>query len=320
MACNVTVAQEPPRFLPSQMLVALLTVVSAASAANSTGFPTCQELPEWGAPVGIALSSFASVGINIGQNMQADGIRALPKELQMAPYKSRVWIIGETVFISCSMVNFAALALAPASVLVPLESIQFVTNVAYSAIVHKASIPAKMILGVMLAVVGTVLTVVFGASGDSCHSLAHLEWAWTSAIWWTWMGLSISVAVACLYVHRVYDAAVKAGRRPRVRGPPLAHHPAGTPTLTPRMVLLARPQYYQYVLPITFTLSSALLGGSQMIVQSKVFSELLAMIFQGYFAPLTSCAHATATPTVATATTADTHTHRSVVQGCSTSL
>ena len=55
-------------------------------------------------------------------------------------------------------------------------------------------------------------------------------------------------------------------------------------------------QNHDYIAPITFTLSSALLGGSQMIVQSKVFSELLSMIFQGFFAPLVSCALPRATP------------------------
>lgn len=169
------------------------------------------------------------------------------------PWKSRVWVIGESVFIGCSIVNFAALGLAPASVLVPLESIQFVTNVAYSRIVHKANVPPKMLLGVFLSVVGTVFTVVFGAAGDSCHTLEQLEWAWTSPIWWSYLAVTIGIAVACLRIHKSYEEQLKAG---------------------------GSPKNHEYVLPITFTLSSALLGGSQMIVQSKVFSELLSMLFR----------------------------------------
>ena len=239
---------------------------SGDNSTDAEAGPSCKELPSWGAPVGIALGSFASVGINIGQNMQADGIATLPEELQAKPFKSRTWVIGETVFITCSIVNFAALALAPASVLVPLESIQFVTNVCYSRIVKKAMIPPKMLLGVALAVVGTVLTVVFGASGDSCKTLAQLEWAWTSAIWWIYLGITLSIAVVCLYIHKVYDKKTKAAKAANEEP----------------------PKHSDLILPITFTLSSALLGGSQMIVQSKVFSELLSMLLQGYFAMLTS--------------------------------
>ena len=43
------------------------------------------------------------------------------------------------------------------------------------------------------------------------------------------------------------------------------------------------PWAHEMVLPVSFTLYSSLAGGAQMIVQSKVFSELLAMIFQGNF-------------------------------------
>jgi len=243
------------------MTVAAMLVAGVAVEAAQDNATACEPLPEGAAPFGIALGSLASVGINIGQNMQADGIKALPLAQQMTPYKSRVWIIGETVFIACSIVNFAALALAPASVLVPLESIQFITNVAYSRIVHKARIPPRMIFGVLLAVVGTVLTVVFGAAGSGCHSLAELEWAWTSYLWWVYLTITLGTALICLRIHKAYDEQLKAG---------------------------GNPKGHQYVLPITFTLSSALLGGSMMIVQSKVFSELLSMLFQGYFAMLSS--------------------------------
>lgn len=241
-------------------------VLSATPHTNATNGTTpgareCKPLPSWGWPVGVGLGSVASVGINIGQNMQADGIRLLPEADQMKPWKSTVWIIGETVFITCSMVNFGALALAPASVLVPLESIQFVTNVAYSRLVAKATIPPKMLLGVFLAILGTVLTVTFGSAGESCLALTQLEWAWTSALWWSYLAVTVSVALACLRVHHVYTERLSAGENP-------PHH--------------------ELVLPITFTLSSALLGGSQMIVQSKVFSELLSMLLQGELAVLSS--------------------------------
>ena len=251
------------RWLRLAMGMLLVPLAAASEAATATANLTCADLPSWGVPVGIAAGTVASIGINIGQNLQADGLRTLPEELRMSnPAKSKQWIIGQAVFISFSILNFAALSLAPASVLVPLESIQFVTNVAYNRVVHKGRIPVRMLVGVGLAVTGTVLSVVFGASGGSCHTQAQLEKPWVSLwAWWVWIGVSISVALVCFRVNTVYERRVKNGES---------------------------PPYHELIRPVTFTLYSALLGGSQMIVQSKVFSELLTMLFTGIYGPWVS--------------------------------
>lgn len=244
-------------------MLALAASVAEAQTDASAAAPdaaACQELPAWGVPVGIAMGTVASIGINIGQNLQADGIRNLPEsQRETQPWKSKKWQVGQGVFVSFSIVNFAALALAPASVLVPLESIQFVTNVAYSRIVHKTQVPIRMLAGVFCAVAGTVLSVVFGASGSGCHTLSELEWAWREGVgWWIWCGFSLVTALTCLRINVVYTRKLERGEK---------------------------PWGHEFVRPITFTLSSALLGGSQMIVQSKVFSELLGMLFQGDYTP-----------------------------------
>ena len=110
--------------------------------------------------------------------------------------------------------------------------------------------------------VGTVLSVVFGAPSSGCRSLADLESFWTgNPLWWLFMGSTLSIAAVAHGVRTAYDRRIKAG------GTPWGH---------------------QLVLPITFTLSSALTGGSQMIAHSKAFSELLAMLLQGDLRPLTS--------------------------------
>lgn len=101
------------------------------NATNATDGYTCNALPEWGGAVGVVMGVFGSIGINVGQNLQAAGIQKLPEESRHKPQKSRQWRLGLGIFITFSMLNFAALALAPASVLTPLESIQFVTNVVY---------------------------------------------------------------------------------------------------------------------------------------------------------------------------------------------
>jgi hypothetical protein len=114
-----------------------------------------EALPEWGFWVGVGMYArpalqpqasaarahtvdvytryrrgvLGSIGINIGQNIQATGLQKLPEFQRAKPCNSRQWVVGLSIFIAFSMLNFAALALAPASILTPLESIQFVTNV-----------------------------------------------------------------------------------------------------------------------------------------------------------------------------------------------
>ena len=217
--------------------------------------PSCNSASSGlGFVIGVSMGVCGSIGINIGQNLQAAGIQSLDMEDRTKPHKSRTWIIGTTIFVVFSLINFAALALAPASVLTPLESIQFVTNVVYNRVVNKAVVSARMNMGVACACVGTVLSVVFGAQPKGCNSLQQLQSYWQSGLWWTYLAISLSIAVVAFATLRVYT-------RKELKG----EAPAGGALIR----------------PIAFTFSSALAGGAQMIVHSKVLSELMAMIFQG---------------------------------------
>ena len=224
--------------------------------ANATE-PECEAKPSWGVPVGIALSTVASIGINIGQNLQAAGISKLPEAERSKPFQSKIWRVGMALFVSFSIVNFAALALAPSSILTPIESIQFVSNIAYNKFVNKAVISNKMILGVCLALVGTVLSVLFGAQGSECNSVAQLEGYWAQPAWLGYFIVSLTIAGVAWIAHARY--ARLAAQRVS----------AGT---APQHTILR---------PVLFTISSALAGGAQMIVHSKAFSTLLMMLTQG---------------------------------------
>ena len=229
--------------------------MTSEDAADSAG---CAELPDYGLVLGVLMGVVGSVGINIGQNIQASGLQKLPDLERAKPCKSRMWQIGLAIFITFSLVNFAALALAPASILTPLESIQFVTNVIYNKFVNKAVVSQRMVLGVGLALVGTVLSVVFGASSGGCHSLQTLESFWLQWAWWLYLGSSLLLAVGAFVVHRLYVRRLS-------KGNPLPHH--------------------RLVMPVAYTLAAALAGGAQMIVHSKVFSEVLALLLSGSAAP-----------------------------------
>ena len=224
----------------------------------------CEALPSWGLLIGVAMGVFGSIGINIGQNIQARGIAQLDEAgLDVEkPCRSRTWVAGLSIFITFSLVNFAAFGLAPASVLTPLESIQFVTNIFYNRFVNGVTITGGMHAGVSLTVVGTLLTVIFGADGGGgCNSVATLESYWTAWPWWLWLGVSLSSAASAYAAHRLIHRKLARGER---------------------------IERHAIWLPITFTLYSALAGGAQMIVHSKILSELLGLIVQVGAAP-TGC-------------------------------
>jgi hypothetical protein len=115
-----------------------------------------------------------------------------------------------------------------------------------------ACLVAGMVLGVGFALVGTVLCVVFGpnASG-SCHSLEELKGFWSNWVWWLFLSLSLAIAAFSLVTYKAYARRLATDN-------PGPHH--------------------RIVMPLAFTLSSTLAGGAQMIVHSKVFSELLGLL------------------------------------------
>jgi len=207
---------------------------------------------------GILIHILGSVGINTGQNLQALGLVRMAEEERNqcgSLCKSRLWVIGCTMFISCSMLNFAALTLASASILVPLEAVQFVCNVAFGKVVRKMPIPPRMYGGVLMMCFGVGLAVYFGERGTHCFTIDDLKAFWLLPEawgWWLWLAISFAVSIVCLFLHR-------RAWNLRAEGRPIRNA--------------------AIVMPILYAIPSALLGGGQMIVQSKCLSELMEIMF-----------------------------------------
>jgi hypothetical protein len=228
----------------------------APNSTDGVHLELCKEkLPEWGVPFGVILSTVASIGINIGQNMQAQGINRLTEEQKAAPQQSRLWVIGMLVFIFSSLFNFVALAFAPASILTPIESIQFVTNIIYNRVYNGAPVSPLMVTGVTCAVVGTCLTVFFGAQGERCFQGDYMEGLWKGPAWLVYFIGTMIIAIVTYFIHACMKAradmdAVYAQRTAILR-------------------------------PVLYTLSASLAGGSQVITHSKGLSSLLTLAFKG---------------------------------------
>ena len=134
--------------------------------------------------LGISLGLLGSIGINVGQNLQAVGLRKLdPSDAKARPWKSPVWRVGFCLFILGSLVNFAAFVFASASILVCLEAVQYVCNVAFSKFVNKVSVSRRCFAGVVLAVCGTALTVSGGPKDTRSFEVDQLQGMWSRPHW-----------------------------------------------------------------------------------------------------------------------------------------
>ena len=244
-AANGTAWSPPPPYLPF-----------APNSTDDIHLEVCgNALPPWGIPFGIILSTVASIGINIGQNMQAQGINRLTEEQKAAPQQSRLWVIGMLVFIFSSLFNFVALAFAPASILTPIESIQFVTNIIYNRVYNGAPVSPLMATGVTCAVVGTCLTVFFGAQGETCFQGDYMEGLWKRPAWLVYFIGTMIIAIVTYFVHSCMKAR------------------ADMDAVFAQRTAILRP--------VLYTLSASLAGGSQVITHSKGLSSLLTLAFQG---------------------------------------
>ena len=113
-----------------------------ASTGNST-YGVSEEadgMGTMGVIIGVVMGLTSSIFINIGQNIQALGATET-EDAKDHPCSNKTWRIGLYVFLFGSIGNQVSFSFAPASVLVPLEAVQFVTNVIFSKFVNKVSAP-----------------------------------------------------------------------------------------------------------------------------------------------------------------------------------
>ncbi|KAL3905257.1 MAG: hypothetical protein SGPRY_010975, partial [Prymnesium sp.] len=199
----------------------------------------------WTVLVGILLGLSASVGINLGNNLQSLGLkRQKENKLERKPL---VWKVGAFVFAVASLINFGAFGFAPAAVLAPLESIQFVTNLIFGSVVNNSIITNRMIAGSMLVVTGCIIAVIFGPNQVAKFSVDELTSFWADTWWILYLGFLSGFASAAQVVHIRFECAKARGRS----------YP-----------------YDSIILPVTFAVSSAVVG-SMCVVMSKCMSELV---------------------------------------------
>lgn len=202
--------------------------------------------------LGILLGLLGSVMINVGNNVQAlgMGMEAAQKDLDEKEQSKRpkvLWTTGTVAFIVGSVINFVAFVFAAASVLAPLEAIQFVSNLVFARFVTKVPVSKRMIAGSALIIAGTIGAVAGGPLTVTSFTIADLRGFWRSPAWIAYVAFAWIASLSMQAFWEVQTRRTKAGGQP-----------CGPPAL----------------LPIVYAVSSALIG-TQSVVQAKAFSELM---------------------------------------------
>ena len=204
--------------------------------------------------LGILLGLCGSIMINVGNNVQAlgMGLDAAQQDLDVKERSKRpkvLWITGTVTFIVGSVINFVAFVFAAASVLAPLEAIQFVSNLVFARFVTKVPVSRRMVAGSALIVAGTVGAVAGGPMTVTSFTIPQLRGFWESPAWIAYVAFAWITSLSMQTFWEVQTRRVKAGAQRC--GPP-------------------------QLMPILYAVSSALIG-TQSVVQAKAFSELMEL-------------------------------------------
>lgn len=206
--------------------------------------------------LGIVIGLTASVAINVGQNLESEwGVRGSGGRPALAT-------LGKAIFISAAVANFGAFALAPASVLSPLEGAQFVANLGYGVIRRNNDVlwnlsdgekPTlrpyfyRALAGTLVVCVGVALPVIGSSSTVAKFDTQAIECFLGSTAWWIWAATVTCIAIVMRVVLRFRKKKDGAKDVDRVN--------------------LA-----------LFAVSSAVVGGFA-VVSAKAISELLEVLF-----------------------------------------
>jgi len=120
--------------------------------------------------LGVILVILGSLGNNYGNNLVSLGhslhkekTTAESSEEDKADEKSRArWrLFGVIIIVVGNLATFASFGFAAQSLLAALESVQFLSNVAFAKLIHKEKITRRIVISTLGIVVGNVLVVIF---------------------------------------------------------------------------------------------------------------------------------------------------------------
>jgi hypothetical protein len=116
-----------------------------------------------------------------------------------------LYLSGTFIFFTSTFVVFGAMALAPASILAPIESVQFVANIAFARVVNKVRLTRAAVLSSFVIVGGVALAVGSGNHVNKSLGPAKLEEYWQSPKWIGYLIGLVTMAALAQLTWFVYE-------------------------------------------------------------------------------------------------------------------
>jgi len=164
-------------------------------------------MPKW--LIGACINLIGSVCINLGTNLikyhHVLNARMIDPLRRKGVLQSRIWIFGFIIFFLGNTLNFVSMSFAAQSLLAALGSIQFVSNVLFTAFVMKIKTTKRVIIATFIIIFGNLIIVIFAnhESHDfSADDLAHL---YTNRAYFWYIIVSMCCVIVLYFVSREMD-------------------------------------------------------------------------------------------------------------------
>lgn len=188
-------------------------------------------------------------------NVNLDGGTAQPPANEVKKRSSALRHTGVFIFVSGNLLTFAAFGFAAQSLLAALESIQFVSNIAFAKYIHEEIITTRMLIATASIIVGNVLVVIF-----SNHAAGLFTSQEIINLYLTNTAYQVYLAVAALIW--------------------LIFHVTFTRYYNARIHLNVLLPHHAFMEPFAFSVSSAIIG-TQAVLQAKCMSMLIQLSARG---------------------------------------
>lgn len=228
---------------------------------TAKGSPTSKGRQIGGGSVGVGAGNGNGNGTGTGggapTELQMNAPRGKFDMKRLAMESKHTWAVGTGIFVGGTICVFAAFSFAAQSLLAPVESLQFVTNIFFGRYFLDEPITMRAMFATFLIILGNVVAAVTHASSPHCAGPNDAEglidlYKYNTA-YQLFSAFLVVLWVGMQVTYKRYQAAAKEGKS-------LWKH--------------------KLIEPLTFSLSSSIIG-AQSVLQVKCISELLVVSATG---------------------------------------
>lgn len=237
--------------------------------------------------VGAVLAGIGSCSSNLGVNIQKYSFvlnSQKDKALQIKYYKNPLWLLGLLLVSFGSMGDFIALSMCAQSIVAPIGSVTLVTNVLFAHFGLHEKLRYQDILGTLLIISGSILSVAFGDHNSRSYTATDLTYMYTGTLFIVYtLLIALLLTIFHIFINRMNPLRNKLidtiRRWETIRDNPVQQMLSST---LDKQIHILEQQYSRFEKLHPFTLcSTAGLYGSLSVLFGKMVAELLGSTLNG---------------------------------------